>query len=77
MSTLALPAWPYVINVFLHCCPLQLLHLLNLSFVIGMPNRCCILELRVNQFICFVCKSFVCLGAKENSWSLFEIYEIC
>ena len=34
-------------------CPLYLLHLSNLSFIIGMPNRCCILELRANQ--CFVC----------------------
>ena len=35
-------------------CPLHLLHLSNLSIMIGMPNRCCILELRANQ--CFVCK---------------------
>ena len=34
-------------------CPLHLLHLSNLSFMIWMPNRCCILELRANQ--CFVC----------------------
>ena len=34
-------------------CPLHLLHLSNLRFMIGMPNRCCILELRANQ--CFVC----------------------
>ena len=34
-------------------CPLNLLRLSNLSFMIGMPNRCCILELRTNQ--CFVC----------------------
>ena len=34
-------------------CPLHLLYLLNLKFVIGIPNRCCILELRTNQ--CFVC----------------------
>ena len=34
-------------------CPLYLLHLSNLSFMIGMQNRCCILELRTNQ--CFVC----------------------
>ena len=33
--------------------PLHLLHLSNLSFIIGMPNRYCILELRSNQ--CFVC----------------------
>ena len=32
---------------------LYLLHLSNLSFMIGMPNMCCILELRTNQ--CFVC----------------------
>ena len=31
----------------------HLLHLLNLSFMIGMPNRSCILKLRPNQ--CFVC----------------------
>ena len=34
-------------------CPLYLHHLSNLSFMIGMSNRCCILELRANQ--CFVC----------------------
>ena len=34
-------------------CPLHLLHLSNLRFMIGIPNRCCILELRANQ--CFVC----------------------
>ena len=34
-------------------CPLHLLHMSNLSFMIWMPNRCCILELRVYQ--CFVC----------------------
>ena len=34
-------------------CPLHLLHLLNSSVMIGMPNRCCVLELRANQ--CFVC----------------------
>ena len=34
-------------------CLLYLLHLSNLSFMIRMPNRCCILELRTNQ--CFVC----------------------
>ena len=34
-------------------CPLHLLQLSNLSFMIGMPNRYCILELRVNQsFVC-------------------------
>ena len=33
--------------------PLHLLHHLNLSFMIGMPNRSCILKLRPNQ--CFVC----------------------
>ena len=33
--------------------PLHLLHLLSLSFMIGMPNRSCILKLRPNQ--CFVC----------------------
>ena len=34
-------------------CPLHLLNLSNLRFMIGMPNMCCILELRANQ--CFVC----------------------
>ena len=34
-------------------CPLHLLYLSNLSFMIGIPNRCCILKLSVNQ--CFVC----------------------
>ena len=34
-------------------CPLYLFHLSNLSFIIEMPNRCCIRELRANQ--CFVC----------------------
>ena len=34
-------------------CPLHLLHLPNLSFVIEKPNRYCILELRANQsFVC-------------------------
>ena len=43
-------------------CPLHFLHLTNLSFMIGMTNRCCILKLRANQ--CFVCSSLVCLGGK-------------
>ena len=34
-------------------CPMHLLYLLNLKFVIGIPNVCCILGLRANQ--CFVC----------------------
>ena len=34
-------------------CPLHLPHLLSLSFVIGMPNNCCIRQLRADQ--CFVC----------------------
>ena len=33
--------------------PPGLLHLSSLSFIIGMPNRSCILKLRPNQ--CFVC----------------------
>ena len=37
-------------------CLLHLLHLLSLSFMIGMPNRGCILKLRMNQ--CFVCNFF-------------------
>ena len=35
------------------CCLLHFLHLFCLSFIIGMPNRSCILKLRRNQ--CFVC----------------------
>ena len=31
------------------CCPLYLLHLLNLSFTIWAPNRCWILQFRVYQ----------------------------
>ena len=38
------------------CSPLHLLHLSSLSFIIGMPNRSCILKLRSNQ--CFVCNFF-------------------
>ena len=34
-------------------CPLHILHLSNLSIMKGVPNRCCILELRADQ--CFVC----------------------
>ena len=35
------------------CCPLYLLHLLNLSFTIWAPNRCCILQFRAYQrFVC-------------------------
>ena len=41
------PAGPH------NSCPLHLLYLFNLKFVIGNPNRCCILELRGNHF--FVC----------------------
>ena len=37
-------------------CPLHLHHLLNLSFMKGMPNTRCILELRAN--LCFVCNFF-------------------
>ena len=37
------------------CSPLHLLHR-SLSFIIGMPNRSCILKLRTNQ--CFVCIFF-------------------
>ena len=34
-------------------CPLHLLHMSNLSFVIGVPNMCCIPELKLNQsFAC-------------------------
>ena len=46
-------------------CPLHLLNMSNLRFMIGMPNRCCNLELRANQ--CFVCNFLkVCLGAKAK-----------
>ena len=38
------------------CSPLHLPHLSRLSFIIGMPNRSCILKLRTNQ--CFVCNFF-------------------
>ena len=40
------------------CCLLHILHLFCLSFIIGMPNRSCILKLRMNQ--CFVC-NFLCM----------------
>ena len=44
--------------------PLQLLHLSNLSFMIGMPNRCCILRLgRTNVLSATI---LVCLGAKAK-----------
>ena len=46
-------------------CPLHLLHLSNLSFMIGMPNRCYILELRVNQYVLYAA-FFVCLGANAK-----------
>ena len=39
--------------------PLHLLHLLNLSFVIEMPNRCCILEVRANKYV--VCNFLKCV----------------
>ena len=61
--------WPNMsptLLVFLHrlqvhlaavLCPgssaVHLIYPLNLKFVIGIPNRCCILQLRPNQ--CFVC----------------------
>ena len=34
------------------CCLLHFLHLFCLSFIMGMPNRSCILKLRTNQ--CFL-----------------------
>ena len=37
------------------CCLPHLFHLCNLSFIIGMPNMSCILELWANE--CFVCLS--------------------
>ena len=40
------------------CCLLHFLHLFCLSFIIGMPNKSCILELRANQ--CLVC-NFLCM----------------
>ena len=37
------------------CRPLYLLHLLNLSFTIWAPNRCCILQFRAYQrFVCIL-----------------------
>ena len=38
------------------CSLLHLLQLSSLSFIIGMPNRSCILKLRTNQY--FVCNFF-------------------
>ena len=54
-----------------------------LSFIIGMPNRSCILKLRTNQ--CFVCSFHVCRGARAKLLrrkpnvlvALQEISEIC
>ena len=40
------------------CCLLHFFHLFCLSFIIGMPNRSCILELRANQ--CLV-GNFLCM----------------
>ena len=55
----------------------------NLRFMIGMPNRCCIFELRPNQ--CFYATTLVCLGAKAKLRrrkpivlvALAEISEMC
>ena len=46
-------------------CPLYLLHLSNLSFMIGMPNRCCILKLRSQTNVLYA-TSLVCLDAKAK-----------
>ena len=64
-------------------CPLHLSHLSNVSFMIGMSNRRCILELRANQ--CFNATSLVYLGAKAKLRrikptvlvALAEISEMC
>ena len=60
-------------------CPLHLLHLSNLSFMIGMPNRCCIVT---NDLFA---TSLVSLGAKAKMTrrkpivlvALAEISEMC
>ena len=71
------------------CRPLYLLHFLNLSFTIWVPNRCCIFQFRVYQsFVCNLlstprCESQVpvketwslsCFGRNNNNN---EISEIC
>ena len=43
------------------CHPMYLLHLLNLSFTIWVPNRCCILQFRLYQ-------SFVCNLLSTPRW---------
>ena len=45
-------------------CPLRLLYLSNLGFVIGIPNRRCIFDLRANRQ-CFVC-SFLSLPGRQG-----------
>ena len=46
------------------CCLLHVLHLFRLSFIIGMPNRSCILELRANQ--CLLCNFLRMLRCKSQ-----------
>ena len=46
------------------CRPLYLLHLLNLSFTIWAPNKCCILQFR--EYQSFVASSLVLLGVKAK-----------
>ena len=54
-------------------CPLYLLHLLNLNFMIRMPNMCCmlVLELRADQ--CFVC-NFLCMLRCQCQKFVFRYY---
>ena len=44
-------------------CPLHLLHLFSLNFMIGMPNRCCILQLRANQGFVW---NFLCVPRRQG-----------
>ena len=52
------PAGPH------YSCPLHLFHLSNLSFMIGMPNRCCILKLRATNVV--YATSLVSLSTKAK-----------
>ena len=64
-------------------CPLHLLHLCDLCFVTRMPNRRCILELRVHKY--FACNFLSVprcqckIAQKETQCpaALHEISEIC
>ena len=49
-----------------HVGPLHLFHLLNLSFIIGMPNKCCILELGcANVLQTTILVTYVQIGRKK------------